>query len=121
MRAFPVLQEHARRFRRWRDGLATFCVIWLLLTALAYWDAGLGRVALERLDQNWKVFIDELRDDPTLLACDEQPPAVLKAAVDAKVNLDAARAELACRRHAYQLWKGTRLVKRSKACSAANR
>jgi hypothetical protein len=39
VRAFPILQPHARRFRRWRDGLAMFAVFWLLLTAFAYWDA----------------------------------------------------------------------------------
>ena len=95
-RAFPILQDHARRFRRWRDGLDWLSVGWLLLTAIAYWDAGLGRAALERLDQNWKVYIEDLREDPTLLACDQR--SALKRGTDSKVSQDAARMELACRR-----------------------
>jgi len=105
-RAFPVLQDHAHRFRRWRDGLAWFSVGWLLLTAVAYWDAGLGRAALERLDQNWKVFTEDLKDDPTLVACD-----LKKDLTDSNVGQDAAHVELACRRFLYQRWKGEAAVK----------
>jgi hypothetical protein len=112
-RAFPILQEHARRFRRWRDGLAWFAVIWLLLTAIAYWDAGLGRAALDRVDQNWKVFVDQRRDNPMLLACEHRQP--FKPDPASKVSEDAARAELDCRRHGYQQWKGEAGVREVKA------
>jgi hypothetical protein len=71
-RTFLALQPHARRFRHWRERLAWFTIFRLLSTAFAYWDAGLGRVSLERLDQNWKTYIDELRDNPTRLFCDNR-------------------------------------------------
>jgi hypothetical protein len=51
---FPGLLTHARQFRKWRYFLALFSVLWLVITALAYWDVGLARSVLERLDQNWK-------------------------------------------------------------------
>src|SRR5207237_692423 len=106
VRAFPMLQTHAQRFRRWRDRLATFALLWLGLTALAYWDAGLGRAALERLDQNWKTYTDELRDSPVLLNCDGRRSNGTNAPGDAKLAEEAARAELACRRHEYHRWMG---------------
>ena len=111
VRAFPVLQSHAHRFRRWRDGLAWLALFWLLLTALAYWDAGLGRASLERLDQNWKGFTEELRDNPVLLNCDTSQHPSAGASSDAKAVEEAARAELACRRHEYNRWKGEAAVK----------
>jgi hypothetical protein len=110
IRAFPVLQPHVRRFRRWRDGLAIFAVFWLLLTAFTYWDAGLGRAALERLDQNWKVFTDELKESPALLYCRVSPAEAAKTSDDSKIAEEAARAELACRRHEYNRWKGEAAV-----------
>src|SRR5438270_1971676 len=106
VRAFPMLQTHAQRFRRWRDRLATFALLWLGLTALAYWDAGLGRAALERLDQNWKTYTDELRDSPVLLNCDGRRSNGTNAPGDAKLVEEAARAELAWRRHEYHRWMG---------------
>jgi hypothetical protein len=106
VRAFPMLQAHAQRFRRWRDRLATFALLWLGLTALAYWDAGLGRATLERLDQNWKTYTDELRDSPVLLNCDGRRSTGPNASSDAKLAEEAARAELACRRHDYHRWMG---------------
>jgi hypothetical protein len=110
IRAFPTLQLHARRFRRWRDALAMFTIFWLLLTALAYWDAGLGRSALERLDQNWKGFTDELKDNPALLRCPDRQPADVGSTADPKANVDVVRAELACRRHQYHGWMGETAV-----------
>ncbi|MBV9967237.1 MAG: hypothetical protein JO008_16255 [Alphaproteobacteria bacterium] len=109
-RAFPMLRPHARRFRRWRDGLATFAVLWLVLTAVAYWDAGLGRAALERLDLNWKTFTDELRDTPVLLNCETRTRSDAGAPGDVQFAEDAARAELACRRHDYHRWMGETAV-----------
>lgn len=111
VRAFPVLQSHARRFRLWRDGLAGLALFWLLLTALAYWDAGLGRASLERLDQNWKGFTEELRENPVLLNCDTSQPASVAKPTDPTAVEEAARAELACRRHEYNRWKGEAAVK----------
>lgn len=121
VRAFPVLQRHARRFRRWRDCLAMFSVVWLLVTAFTYWDAGLGRASLDRLDQNWKAYVDDLRDDPTLLVrCSGDRPAAPQqsasagagqaeatSAADAQAQNtteEVARAELGCRRHEYRRW-----------------
>jgi hypothetical protein len=101
-----MLQVHAQRFRRWRDRLATFALLWLGLTALAYWDAGLGRAALERLDQNWKTYTDELRDSPVLLNCDSRRSGNANTPNEAKLAEEAARAELACRRHDYHRWMG---------------
>jgi hypothetical protein len=51
---FPGLLAHARQFRQWRYFLALFALLWLVITALTYWDVGLARSVLERLDQNWK-------------------------------------------------------------------
>lgn len=64
---FPGLLPHARRFRHWRDGLAYFSVFWLVLTALAYWDVGLGRTLLERFDQNHKSITTAEQIDPALI------------------------------------------------------
>jgi hypothetical protein len=66
--AFPGLRRHARRFRTWRDGLAFFSVIWLGLTAFTYWDVGLGRSVLQRLDQNWKNLAAAQQANPELIA-----------------------------------------------------
>lgn len=54
---FPGLLPHARQFRQWRYFLALFSLLWLIITALAYWDVGLARSVLERLDQNWKTRV----------------------------------------------------------------
>src|SRR5262245_50435467 len=105
VRAFPELKSHACRFRLLRDALAVFALFWLLLTALAYWDAGLGRVSLERLDLNWKGFTEEVRDNPVLLNCDTSQHTSAGASSDAKAVEEAARAALACRRHEYNRWK----------------
>ena len=120
VRAFPVLQSHAHRFRRWRDALAGLALIWLFLTALAYWDAGLGRASLERLDQNWKGFTEELRDNPVLLNCDANRPPGAAISTDAKAVEEAARADLACRRHEYNRWKGEAAVKEVRAVFACD-
>jgi hypothetical protein len=103
--AFPILRSHARRFRRWRDSMAVFALVWLMLTSLAYWDAGLGRASLEQLDQNWKSIIDELKDNPALLHCNDKPAAgPAKTDGDSKGADDALRLELACGRHQYHQW-----------------
>lgn len=94
--AFPLLQFHAHKFRKWRDALALFSLVWLIFTAIAYWDAGLGRASLERLDVNWKTWSDQVRDDPTLQDCPDA--AKHTTAADPKV----AGHELACLRHAYR-------------------
>jgi hypothetical protein len=64
--AFPGLQEHARTFRRWRDWLMFFSVIWFGLTALTYWDASYGRSVLQRLDQFWKDRTEAIRSNVDL-------------------------------------------------------
>lgn len=89
---FPGLLPHARRFRHWRDGLAYFSLFWLVLTALAYWDVGLGRTLLERFDQNHKSITTAEQIDPALIG-----DARCKSAAAAKdlVGLDD-KAKTAC-------------------------
>jgi hypothetical protein len=110
-RTFPGLEAHARKFRRWRDGLAGFTLFWLFLTALGYWDAGLGRAALERLDQNWKTYVAELRDSPSLMECRSdfilQPPT---PGADPKAIEAAERQAFACNRHVYLRFMGNAAV-----------
>jgi len=105
-KTFPGLRDHARKFRLWRDALAFFTIIWLFLTGLAYWDAGLGRSALERLDQDWKTTVEELKDNPSLIHCgpDASP---LETNADLGSKTDAAlQTQFACRRYNYQTWLG---------------
>src|SRR5207237_5949216 len=54
---------------------------------------------------------DELRDNPVLLNCDTSQPTNARASTDTKAVEEAARAELACRRHEYNRWKGEAAVK----------
>ncbi len=105
-RSFPGLRAHARKFRLWRDGLVLFALFWLVLTALAYWDAGLGRAALERLDQDWKLTAGELNDNPALIRCAPRASAQGNpgAATSAEpAGGDADRKQLACGKYKYHL------------------
>ncbi len=95
--SYPSLQAHAHKFRLWRDGLTLFLLFWLVLTAVAYRDAGLGRAALERLDQDWKSVVGELSADPTLIACTQEADA--SAAPPS--SDDAGRRQFACRKYRY--------------------
>lgn len=100
LQTFPGLRSHARKFRVWREWLEYFSLVWLLLTALAYWDAGLGRATLERLDQDWKITVGELKDNPALIHCqDAGEPA--KRGGDVKASSDRTQEEFACRRYNY--------------------
>lgn len=67
IQTFPGLQAHARRFRVYRTFLGWLALFWLVLTALTFWDASLGRSALDHADQNWKAYIDAARDAPLLV------------------------------------------------------
>jgi hypothetical protein len=98
LRTFPGLEAHARKFRVWRDALAWFTVLWLFLTALAYWDAGLGRTALERLDQDWKVTVAELNNNPSLIHCNDSKP-VGESGADLKP--EEVQKQFACRKYNY--------------------
>jgi hypothetical protein len=100
-RSFPGLQAHARKFCVWRDRLALFSLIWLFLTALAYWDAGLGRAALERLDQDWKTIVGELKDNPALIHCDDASAEPARTGADVKPSDDTTQKQFACRRYNY--------------------
>ena len=98
---YPRLRAHARKFRRWRDWLAIFSLVWLFLTGLAYWDAGLGRAALERLDQDWKLVVAKLKDNPALIRC-PGPTTGTAAAAAADDGSDAAiQKQFACREYHY--------------------
>jgi hypothetical protein len=105
---FPVLQPHARRFRLWRDTLSLLSIPCLLLTALTYWDAGLGRSVLERLDQNWKARAETIQDNPDLVAlpCEARLPQDAAKLVDtAKHGENSNRLASACEKLAnlYQM------------------
>ena len=114
-RTFPGLRNHARKFRIWRDALAFFTIIWLFLTGLAYWDAGLGRSALEGLDQDWKTIVEEVKDNPSLIRCGQTAsPAATNAAGDSKTD-GAIQTELACRRYDYLTWLGINAGKQVQA------
>jgi hypothetical protein len=100
LQTFPGLQTHARKFQSWRKWLEYFSLVWLLLTALAYWDAGLGRVTLERLDQDWKIVVGRLNDNPDLIHC-QDPDEPAKLGGDVKASSDATQEEFACKRYNY--------------------
>lgn len=95
---YPQLRGHAHKFRRWRDALALFSLLWLLLTGFAYWDAGLGRAALERLDQDWKTIVAKLKDNPALIRCSVNPD-VFVASGDP--SGEVIQKEFACREYNY--------------------
>lgn len=95
---YPQLRGHAHKFRRWRDGLALFSLLWLLVTGLAYWDAGLGRAALERLDQDWKTIVAKLKDNPGLIRCPASPDAFVAAGSPSE---EVIQKEFACREYNY--------------------
>lgn len=95
---YPRLREHARKFRRWRDGLALFSLIWLLVTGFAYSDAGLGRAALERLDQDWKTIVGKLKDNPMLIRCQDNSDS---SVVAADATAEVVQTQFACREYNY--------------------
>jgi hypothetical protein len=96
---YPGLGPHAHKFRQWRDWLALFSLIWLLLTGLAYWDAGLGRTALERLDQDWKTIVGKLKDNPALISCHDGTS--VNAGATLSENNEAIQQRFACREYNY--------------------
>lgn len=103
-RAFPGLQAHARSFRKWRDHLAFFSIIWLVLTALTYWDAGLARSVLQRLDQDSKSISSleeanpQLFDDARCQSADANNAYVnQRGTPPANRSADDAKTALACR------------------------
>ena len=100
-RSFPGLQAHASKFRRWRDWLALLSLFWLALTALAYWDAGLGRTALERLDLDWKLVVEELNNNPALIRCEVGRTESAERAEDVQSDDNALRGQFACRKYNY--------------------
>lgn len=96
---YPRLRAHAGKFRRWRDWLAVFSLVWLVLTGLGYWDAGLGRAALERLDQDWKIVVAKLKDNPALIRC---PSGTGSGATLVDDGSDTAiQKQFACREYRY--------------------
>jgi hypothetical protein len=100
-RTFPGLAAHARKFRLWRDVLAWLTLPWLFFTAIAYWDAGLGRAALERLDQDWKATVTEVNNNPSLINCnDATDPG------GGEVKPEELQRQSACRRYNYGMLLG---------------
>jgi hypothetical protein len=93
--AFPHLWVHARKFRRRRDAMAWFTVLWLVLTAIAYWDASLGHTALDRLNQTWKSTVEDLNSNPNLMHCNDliagNPAGGEVKAIDARTVLECRK------------------------------
>ena len=98
-RTFPGLRAHARKFRLWRDVLAWLTLPGLFFTGIAYWDAGLGRTALERLDQDWKATVTDLNNNPSLIHCNDGKPAA--ADTGGEVKPEELQRQFACRRYNY--------------------
>jgi hypothetical protein len=71
-KAFPAYQDHAISFAIRRSCLGYFTVLWFVLTLFTYWDAALGRSALERLDQTWKTQLAQVGQNPLLMHCTDQ-------------------------------------------------
>src|SRR5215469_6229330 len=68
-RSFPGLSEHARKFSLSRRRFVRGTLLTVFITCLVYWDAGHGRAALERLDQDWKAQQESVTINPLLLRC----------------------------------------------------
>ena len=110
-RTFPAYRDHAVRFAIWRTCLGYFTLLWFALTLFAYWDAGLGRSALDRLDQSWKYQIAEVARNPLLMHCpdaaQDNPPADSQNWVkqltgnDSPTALELGKAMLDCRQFNY--------------------
>ena len=98
-RTFPGLRAHARKFRLWRDVLAWLTLPGLFFTGIAYWDAGLGRTALERLDQDWKATVTDLNNNPSLIHCNDGKPAATDTG--GEVKPEELQRQFACRRYNY--------------------
>jgi hypothetical protein len=89
------------------------------MTCLVYWDAGHGRAALERLDQDWKAQLESVTNNPLLLLCPDgqtgsmgspsppttqQVPANPGDASAGKTQLELAKGDLDCKRFNYTRW-----------------
>jgi len=72
----------------------------LFFTGIAYWDAGLGRAALERLDQDWKATITELNNNPSLIHCNDAKPAAADTG-GSEIRPDDLQRQFACRKYHY--------------------
>jgi hypothetical protein len=118
-RTFPGLSEHARKFNLWRRWFVRLTLFTVFMTCLVYWDAGHGRAALERLDQDWKAQLESVTNDPLLLHCGDTQtasipnpsPAALRQesgkgedAGAGKTQLEFAKADLDCTRFNYAKW-----------------
>jgi hypothetical protein len=79
--------------------LAWLTLPWLFLTGIAYWDAGLGRTALERLDQDWKATVTDLNNNPSLIHCNDGKPAT--ADTGGEVKPEELQRQFACRKYNY--------------------
>jgi len=71
-RASPEVIPHVRRFKLVFSILLTSVFIWLLLTALTYWDVALGGSILQRVDQLEREKLTILQANPNLYGCANQ-------------------------------------------------
>jgi hypothetical protein len=75
-RAFPELRFSALLFSRVYWGLVAFLFLWLITTALTYWDIAMGNSILQRIEQLDMDKTTILQANPALSAClepDHQP------------------------------------------------
>jgi hypothetical protein len=79
--------------------LAWLTLPWLFFTGIAYWDAGLGRTALERLDQDWKTTVTDLNNNPSLIHCHDGKLAA--ADTGGEVKPEELQRQFACRKYNY--------------------
>jgi hypothetical protein len=118
-RTFPGLSEHARKFGLWRRWFVRLTLFTVFMTCLVYWDAGHGRAALERLDQDWKAQLETVTNNPLLQRCEDLQtnpianPSIaalqkeLETLVDAGAGttpLEVAKALLDCKKFNYARW-----------------
>jgi len=65
--AYPNLADHAMWFRWVRRALTAFTFIWLVLTALTYWDVSYGRDLMQRAGQIDKDRADLIKRAPDIV------------------------------------------------------
>jgi hypothetical protein len=91
--AFPSLSAQVYRFNIWFGFLMILTLIWLMLTALTYWDVALGRSYLLRMDDIHKDRETLYQAVPSLVTADCAKPTTENAVNCRKVtDLSAAEA-----------------------------
>ncbi|HXO01462.1 MAG TPA: hypothetical protein VN900_05355 [Stellaceae bacterium] len=66
---FPNLVSHVSKFKKLYIGLICLTFIWLILTALTYWDVAMGRSILQGIDQLNKEKATIVQSNPAAATC----------------------------------------------------